>query len=119
MQSFNHNLHSPHYVKSFSFKTTIINIQSTLHPPPPGAWDPESASLDEVFRSQVVVLEHVVRLPVTQLRGVAAVVDCAGLSMNHAYHLTPAHIRRMISVIQVCVCECVCVCVCVCVYTFI
>ncbi|KAK8400657.1 hypothetical protein O3P69_002456 [Scylla paramamosain] len=65
-----------------------------------GAWDPESASLDEVFRSQVMVLEHVVRLPVTQLRGVAAVVDCAGLSMGHAYHLTPAHIRRMISVIQ-------------------
>ncbi|MPC46028.1 Alpha-tocopherol transfer protein-like [Portunus trituberculatus] len=65
-----------------------------------GAWDPELASLDDVFRSQVVVLEHVVRLPVTQLRGVAAVVDCAGLSMTHAYHLTPAHIRRMISVIQ-------------------
>ena len=86
-----------------------------------GAWVPESASLDEVFRSQVVVLEHVVRLPVTQLRGVAAVVDCAGLSITHAYHLTPTHIRRMISVIQVGVCVCVrvclgiCVCVCVCV----
>lgn len=65
-----------------------------------GAWNPETAGLDDVFRSQVVVLEHVVRLPVTQLRGVAAVVDCAGLSMAHAYQLTPTHIRRMISVIQ-------------------
>ncbi|XP_069175704.1 LOW QUALITY PROTEIN: alpha-tocopherol transfer protein-like [Procambarus clarkii] len=65
-----------------------------------GAWLPEVCSLDDVFRSQVVLLEHVVRLPVTQLRGIAAVVDCAGLSMTHAYYLTPTHIRRMISVIQ-------------------
>ncbi|KAK3887464.1 hypothetical protein Pcinc_008433 [Petrolisthes cinctipes] len=65
-----------------------------------GSWLPEVCGLDEVFRSQVLILEHVVRVPVTQLRGVAAVVDCAGLSMTHAYYLTPTHIRRMISVIQ-------------------
>ncbi|KAK8733383.1 hypothetical protein OTU49_006612 [Cherax quadricarinatus] len=65
-----------------------------------GAWLPEVCGLDDVFRSQVVMLEHVVRLPVTQLRGIAAIVDCAGLSMTHAYYLTPTHIRRMISVIQ-------------------
>lgn len=47
------------------------------------------------------MLEHVVRVPVTQLRGIAAVVDCSGLSMTHAYYLTPTHIRRMISVVQV------------------
>lgn len=76
-------------------------LSTHLPVPQTGAWDPEAATLDDIFRSQVVVLEHVVRLPVTQLRGVAAVVDCAGLSMNHAYHLTPTHIRRMISVIQV------------------
>ncbi|XP_042216220.1 alpha-tocopherol transfer protein-like isoform X1 [Homarus americanus] len=65
-----------------------------------GAWLPEACGLDDVFRSQVVLLEHVVRLPVTQLRGIAAIVDCSGLSMTHAYYLTPTHIRRMISVIQ-------------------
>lgn len=66
-----------------------------------GAWLPEVCTLDDVFRSQVVMLEHVVRVPVTQLRGIAAVVDCSGLSMTHAYYLTPTHIRRMISVVQV------------------
>ncbi|XP_037778403.1 alpha-tocopherol transfer protein-like isoform X1 [Penaeus monodon] len=65
-----------------------------------GAWLPEVCTLDDVFRSQVVMLEHVVRVPVTQLRGIAAVVDCSGLSMTHAYYLTPTHIRRMISVVQ-------------------
>lgn len=75
----------------------------------PGSWLPEVCGLDEVFRSQVLILEHVVRVPVTQLRGVAAVVDCAGLSMTHAYYLTPTHIRRMISVIQVRQCWGLCV----------
>nr|XP_027234913.1 alpha-tocopherol transfer protein-like [Penaeus vannamei] len=65
-----------------------------------GAWLPDICTLDDVFRSQVVMLEHVVRVPVTQLRGIAAVVDCSGLSMTHAYYLTPTHIRRMISVVQ-------------------
>ncbi|KAK7073867.1 hypothetical protein SK128_017253, partial [Halocaridina rubra] len=65
-----------------------------------GAWLPEACSLDDVFRSQVVILEHIVRVPVTQLRGISAVVDCAGLSLTQAYYLTPTHIRRMISIIQ-------------------
>ncbi|XP_066971956.1 alpha-tocopherol transfer protein-like isoform X2 [Macrobrachium rosenbergii] len=65
-----------------------------------GAWLPEVCNLDDVFRSQVIMLEHIVRVPITQLRGITAVVDCAGLSMTHAYYLTPTHIRRMISVIQ-------------------
>ncbi|XP_068234911.1 alpha-tocopherol transfer protein-like isoform X2 [Palaemon carinicauda] len=65
-----------------------------------GAWLPEVCTLDDVFRSQVIMLEHIVRVPITQLRGITAVVDCAGLSMTHAYYLTPTHIRRMISVIQ-------------------
>ncbi|CAL4063637.1 unnamed protein product, partial [Meganyctiphanes norvegica] len=65
-----------------------------------GAWLPDQCSLDDVFRCQVILLEHIVRLPVTQLRGVAAVVDCSGLSMTQAYYLTPTHIKRMISIIQ-------------------
>ncbi|XP_076048732.1 alpha-tocopherol transfer protein-like isoform X2 [Oratosquilla oratoria] len=67
-----------------------------------GSWKPEECSLDDVFRAQVLILEHIVRIPVTQLKGIVAVVDCSGLSMTHAYYLTPTHARRMISIIQGC-----------------
>uniref|UniRef100_A0A2P2IBN3 Alpha-tocopherol transfer protein-like n=1 Tax=Hirondellea gigas TaxID=1518452 RepID=A0A2P2IBN3_9CRUS len=65
-----------------------------------GAWNPSELSLDDLFRAQVLLLEHVVRCPITQLKGVAAVVDCQGLGRNHAYNFTPAHIRRMLAVVQ-------------------
>lgn len=65
-----------------------------------GTWNPSSVSLDSVFKAQVLLLEHVVRRPVTQLKGITAVVDCAGLGRTHAYNLTAAHIRRMIAVVQ-------------------
>ncbi|KAF2354432.1 CRAL-TRIO lipid binding domain [Trinorchestia longiramus] len=64
------------------------------------AWNPSVLSLDEVFKAQVLLLEHVVRRPITQLKGIAAVVDCAGLGRTHAYNLTAAHIRRMVAVVQ-------------------
>ncbi|KAB7501350.1 Alpha-tocopherol transfer protein-like, partial [Armadillidium nasatum] len=64
------------------------------------AWDPEKVSLDDIFRAQVLILEHIVRLPITQLKGVAAIVDCKGLSFNQVSYFSTAHIKRMVSLIQ-------------------
>ncbi|RXG51572.1 Alpha-tocopherol transfer protein-like [Armadillidium vulgare] len=52
------------------------------------AWDPEKVSLDDIFRAQVLILEHIVRLPITQLKGVTAIVDCKGLSFNQVSYFS-------------------------------
>ncbi|XP_018009768.1 alpha-tocopherol transfer protein-like [Hyalella azteca] len=65
-----------------------------------GSWNPSTVSLDDLFKAQVLLLEHAVRNPVTQLKGIAAVVDCAGLGRTHAYNLTAAHVRRMVAIVQ-------------------
>ncbi|XP_037081786.1 alpha-tocopherol transfer protein-like [Pollicipes pollicipes] len=66
----------------------------------PGAWDPSTCSMDDIFCTNVLCLEHVAREQATQVCGVVAIQDFTGFGFHHMRHFTTEHIRRMISILQ-------------------
>lgn len=59
-------------------------------------------SVEDVFSTNVLALEYVVREPETQVAGITCVVDMTGFSIQqHAKFLSPYYARRTVDVIQV------------------
>ncbi|KAH7968914.1 hypothetical protein HPB52_012620 [Rhipicephalus sanguineus] len=67
-----------------------------------GSWNTEMCSLNDFFRVSLVLVEHILLLEDTQVRGIVAVIDLKGLNIYHVAHYTPSVIRTTINLAQEC-----------------
>ncbi|XP_029835429.2 alpha-tocopherol transfer protein-like [Ixodes scapularis] len=67
-----------------------------------GAWNPGICTLQDFFRTAIVILEYYLLEERLQIAGLVAVVDAGGLSLAHARHYTPFEIRKLIKLAQDC-----------------
>nr|XP_022914621.1 alpha-tocopherol transfer protein-like [Onthophagus taurus] len=63
-------------------------------------FDASKASIDEIFRANVLALEQVVKEEQTQICGIVVVLDMAGLSLNHAKFFTPYYAKKTVELVQ-------------------
>ncbi|XP_063239563.1 clavesin-2-like isoform X2 [Bacillus rossius redtenbacheri] len=62
--------------------------------------DAANVSIEDIFRTNVLALEHIADEPETQVAGLAVVVDMSGFGLQHARFLSPYYARRTVEVIQ-------------------
>ncbi|XP_054284632.1 alpha-tocopherol transfer protein-like isoform X1 [Macrosteles quadrilineatus] len=63
--------------------------------------DTSLVTVEDVFSTNVLALEHVVREPETQVGGITVIVDMTGFGLQqHAKFLSPYYARRTVEVIQ-------------------
>jgi translation initiation factor IF-2 len=63
--------------------------------------DAANVSIEDIFRTNVLALEHIVQEPETQIAGLTVIVDMNGFGFQHAKFLSPYYARRTVEVIQV------------------
>ncbi|CAG9835150.1 unnamed protein product [Diabrotica balteata] len=63
-------------------------------------FDSTKVTIDDVFRTNVLALEHVVREAETQVAGIVVILDMAGLSLQHAKFFTPYYAKKMVELVQ-------------------
>ncbi|KAF5281042.1 hypothetical protein FQR65_LT14892 [Abscondita terminalis] len=63
-------------------------------------FDSTKVSIDDIFRTNILALEEIVREPETQIAGIVVIVDMAGLSLHHARFFTPHYAKRSVEVVQ-------------------
>lgn len=54
-----------------------------------GNWDPRKYSVEEIFKATLIVLELGILEPSAQVLGGVAVFDFEGITMQHAWTITP------------------------------
>ena len=69
----------------------------------PGAWDPETQSLDDILRAMVLQLEHLIENTTTQVTGIVLIADFKDFSLYQAKCIRPWFFQAMSSLVQVCV----------------
>ncbi|XP_021922038.1 clavesin-2-like isoform X1 [Zootermopsis nevadensis] len=62
--------------------------------------DAANVSIEDIFRTNLLALEHIVQEPETQIAGLAVIVDMNGFGFQHAKFLSPYYARRTVDVIQ-------------------
>uniref|UniRef100_U5EUI3 Putative transporter n=1 Tax=Corethrella appendiculata TaxID=1370023 RepID=U5EUI3_9DIPT len=67
-----------------------------------GNWRPGKIPLVELFRGTLVLLEIGSLEPRTQVLGAVGIFDLEGLSLNHAWHMTPSVAQKIISLMVTC-----------------
>ncbi|KAJ8975851.1 hypothetical protein NQ317_017345, partial [Molorchus minor] len=63
-------------------------------------FDSSKVTIDDVFRTNVLALEQIVREAETQIAGIVVILDMAGLSLQHAKFFTPYYAKRMVELVQ-------------------
>ncbi|CAH1186027.1 unnamed protein product [Phyllotreta striolata] len=63
-------------------------------------FDSSKVTIEEVFRTNVLALEQIVREPETQVAGLVVILDMAGLSLQHAKFFTPYYAKKMVELVQ-------------------
>lgn len=63
-------------------------------------FDSTKVTVEEIFRTNMMALEHIVREPETQIAGLAILLDMNGLSLNHAKFFTPYYAKKMVELVQ-------------------
>ncbi|XP_044266194.1 alpha-tocopherol transfer protein-like [Tribolium madens] len=63
-------------------------------------FDSNVITIDDIFRTNVLALEQIVREPETQVAGIVLVLDMAGLSLQHAKFFTPYYAKKMVELVQ-------------------
>ncbi|KAL1430467.1 hypothetical protein MTO96_014911 [Rhipicephalus appendiculatus] len=66
-----------------------------------GAWNTDICSVNDYFRVNLVLLEHVLRWEDVQIRGIVLIFDLKGLNIYHLAHYTPSVISTLISFAQI------------------
>lgn len=56
--------------------------------------------MDDIFRTNVLALEHIVKDVESQISGVRVILDMAGLSLQHAKFFTPYYAKQMVELVQ-------------------
>lgn len=54
-----------------------------------GNWDPRKYPVEEIFKATVIILELGVLEPRAQILGGVAIFDLQGITMSHAWTITP------------------------------
>lgn len=70
-----------------------------------GNWRPSKIPIDDIFRASLILFEMGALEPKTQVLGGIGIFDLEGLSLNHAWYVTPSVARKMISLMVVSICE--------------
>ena len=65
-----------------------------------GKWDPALVSKEDLFSANYLCLELMAREPKTQISGIIAVVDMAGLSWSHWMQMSMDYIQSMVGMVQ-------------------
>lgn len=68
----------------------------------PGAWNSDVCPLTDFIRTALLIGEHVLADPQTQVAGVVTVLDTKGLRLHHMRHYTPLFVKRMVHIAQDC-----------------
>lgn len=76
------------------------NFTNNLKCPFPDNFDSSKATIEDIFRTNVLALEQIVREPETQIAGIVVILDMAGLSLQHAKFFTPYYAKRMVELVQ-------------------
>lgn len=63
-------------------------------------FDSSRVMIEEIFRTNVLALEQVVREPETQVAGIVVVLDMSGLNLQHVKFFTPYYARKMVELVQ-------------------
>ncbi|KAF5300274.1 hypothetical protein FQA39_LY11131 [Lamprigera yunnana] len=63
-------------------------------------FDSAVVTIDDIFKTNILALEEIVREPETQVAGIVVIVDMAGLSLHHARFFTPHYAKRSVEVVQ-------------------
>ncbi|XP_057662649.1 alpha-tocopherol transfer protein-like [Diorhabda carinulata] len=63
-------------------------------------FDSTKVTIEDVFRTNVLALEQIVREPETQVAGIVVILDMAGLSLQHAKFFTPYYAKKMVELVQ-------------------
>ncbi|CAH1367978.1 hypothetical protein MTP99_009372 [Tenebrio molitor] len=63
-------------------------------------FDSNIVTIDDIFRTNVLALEQIVREPETQIAGIVLILDMAGLSLQHAKFFTPYYAKKMVELVQ-------------------
>lgn len=63
-------------------------------------FDSSRVSIEEIFRTNILALEHVVREPETQIAGIVVLLDMGGLSLQHVKFFTPYYAKKMVDLVQ-------------------
>jgi hypothetical protein len=66
-----------------------------------GNWNPSSYSIDELFKATVVILELAVLEQRAQILGGICIFDLEGISLQHAWQITPTIARRTVELMVV------------------
>lgn len=66
-----------------------------------GNWNPSSYSIDELFKATVLVLELAVLEQRAQILGGICIFDLRGISLQHAWNVTPSVARRTVELMVV------------------
>lgn len=66
----------------------------------PDNFDSSRVSIEEIFRTNILALEHAVREPETQIAGIVVLLDMGGLSLQHVKFFTPYYARKMVELVQ-------------------
>lgn len=65
-----------------------------------GLWDTYQVSKEDVFSANYLCLELLAQEPKTQISGITAVVDMAGLSWSHWMQMSMDYIQAMVAIVQ-------------------
>lgn len=63
-------------------------------------FDSSRATIDEIFRTNVLALENMAREVETQIAGLVVVLDMSGLALNHAKFFTPYYAKKTVQLVQ-------------------
>jgi cell division FtsZ-interacting protein ZapD len=66
-----------------------------------GNWDPSSHSADELMKATVIILELAVLEQRAQILGGICIFDLGGISLQHAWQITPSIARRTVELMVV------------------
>lgn len=63
-----------------------------------GKWDPNTTPINELFTAMLAILEVGMLEPRAQILGGVCIFDLEGLSMNHAWNITPTTVSKVVEI---------------------
>ncbi|XP_055634071.1 clavesin-1-like isoform X2 [Toxorhynchites rutilus septentrionalis] len=67
-----------------------------------GNWRPSKIPLNDLFKATMLILEVGSLEPISQVVGGVGIIDLEGLSLNHAWYMSPSVAQKIISLLVTC-----------------
>lgn len=71
-----------------------------------GNWRPSKIPIDDIFRCALILFEMGAMEPISTVAGGVGIFDLEGLSLNHAWYVTPSVAKKIISLMVVSISHC-------------